>query len=47
MKLVYQLIIAIISVLLVWEMFTQKDFKTQVMAAITLIPFLLRLAMIV
>lgn len=47
MKLVYQLIIAFISVLLVWELFTQKDIKTQVMAAMTLIPFILRLFMVV
>ena len=47
MKLVYQLIIAIISVLLVWELFTQKDVKVQSMAAMTLIPFILRLMMVV
>lgn len=47
MKLVYQLIIAIISVLLVWELFTQKDVKVQFMAAMTLIPFILRLMMVV
>ncbi len=47
MKLVYQLIIAIISVLLVWELFTQKDVKVQIMAAMTLIPFILRLMMVV
>ena len=47
MKLVYQLIIAIISVLLVWELFTQKDVKVQIMAAMTLIPFILRLIMVV
>lgn len=47
MKLIYQLILAVVSVLLVWDLFTQKDFKMQVMAALTLIPFILRLAMIV
>ncbi|MCH4158321.1 MAG: hypothetical protein LKF34_06985 [Acidaminococcaceae bacterium] len=46
MKIVYQIILAVISVLLIWDMFTQKDIKTQIMAAITLIPCLLRLAMI-
>lgn len=47
MKLVYQLIIAIISVLLVWELFNQKDIKVQIMAGMTLIPFILRLIMVV
>ena len=46
MKIVYQIILAVISVLLIWDMFTQKDIKTQIMASITLIPCLLRLAMI-
>ncbi len=46
MKIVYQVILAVISVLLVWDMVTQKDVKMQIMAAITLIPCLLRLAMI-
>ena len=35
MKIVYQIILAVISVLLIWDMFTQKDIKTQIMAAIT------------
>ncbi|MEA5093161.1 hypothetical protein SDC9_22216 [bioreactor metagenome] len=47
MKLVYQIILAIISVILIWDMFTQKEVNIQVMAAMTLIPFILRLAMIV
>lgn len=47
MKLIYQAILAVITILLVWEMFTQKDLKLQVMAALALIPFVLRLAMIV
>ena len=46
-KLVYQLIIAIVLILLIWELFSQKDIKVQVMAAMTLIPFILRLFMVV
>ncbi len=47
MKLAYQLIIAIIVIVLLWEMFTQKDVKVQCMAAMTLIPLILRLFMVV
>lgn len=46
MTLVYQLILAVILIVLFWEMFTQKDFTVQVMAAMTIIPFLLRLFMV-
>lgn len=46
MTLVYQLILALILIVLFWEMFTQKDFTVQVMAAMTIIPFLLRLFMV-
>ena len=47
MTVVYQLILAFIVIILFWEMFTQKDFAIQVMAAMTIIPFLLRLFMVV
>jgi uncharacterized membrane protein len=46
MKIVYQIILAVISLILIWDMFTQKDVKMQIMAAMTLIPFILRIAMI-
>jgi hypothetical protein len=46
MKIIYQIILAVISLILIWDMFTQKDVKMQIMAAMTLIPFILRIAMI-
>lgn len=46
MTAVYQLILAFIVIVLFWEMFTQKEFSIQVMAALTIIPFLLRLFMV-
>jgi heme/copper-type cytochrome/quinol oxidase subunit 4 len=46
MKIVYQIILTVISLILIWDMFTQKDVKMQIMAAMTLIPFILRIAMI-
>ena len=47
MKIAYQLIVALIVVVLIWEMYTQKDIKIQCMAAMTLIPLILRLFMVV
>lgn len=47
MKMVYQLIVLLVIIAVVWEMFTQKDGKIQCMAAMTLIPFILRLFMVV
>jgi len=47
MKLIYQVILAFITALVVWELVTQKDFKLQFMSAMALIPLVLRLAMIV
>jgi len=47
MKVVYQLIVLLVLVAVTWEMFTQKDIKVQCMAAMTLIPFILRLFMVV
>ena len=47
MKVIYQLIVLLVVVAVLWEMFTQKDSKIQCMAAMTLIPFILRLFMVV
>ncbi len=46
MSYVYQAILAVSGVFIVWEMFTERDVKAQLVAAMILIPFLLRLFMI-
>lgn len=46
MTIAYQLILAISVLLLIWEMVTQKDSYVQIMSAVILIPFILRLFMI-
>ena len=43
---VYQLIVALAIVIIIWEMFEQKDIKMQVNAAIVLIPLILRMLMV-
>ena len=43
---VYQLIVALAIVIIIWEMFEQKDIKMQVNAAIVLVPLILRMLMV-
>jgi hypothetical protein len=44
---VYRLIVIAVAVLVVWELFAQKDAKYQANAALVLIPLLLRAFMLV
>jgi len=46
MTYIYQTILAAAIVFIVWEIFTERDAKAQAVAAMALIPFLLRLFMI-
>jgi hypothetical protein len=46
MSYIYQAILAVSVVFIVWEVFTERDAKAQLVAAMVLIPFLLRLFMI-
>ncbi len=45
--LVYRLIVIAVAVLVIWELFAQKDVKYQANAALVLIPLLLRAFMLV
>jgi hypothetical protein len=47
MTWVYRLLVVGVTVLLVAELFRQKDLKTQATAAFVLIPFVLRALMLV
>ncbi len=44
---VYRLIVVIVAVLVVWELFSQKEIKSQANAALVLIPLVLRAFMLV
>lgn len=44
---VYRLIVIAVAVLVVWELFAQKDVKYQANAALVLVPLLLRAFMLV
>ena len=46
MTLIYRLLVVLVTLLVVLELFSQKDLKTQVTAAFVLIPFVLRALMI-
>lgn len=43
LTLIYQGIIAVTIFFIIWEMFEQKDVNMQLIAAMTLIPMILRL----
>jgi hypothetical protein len=47
MTWIYRLLVAGVTVLLVLELFRQKDLKTQATAAFVMIPFVLRTLMLV
>ena len=47
MTWIYRLLVAGVTVLLVLELFRQKELKTQATAAFVLIPFVLRALMLV
>jgi hypothetical protein len=47
MNWIYRLLVASVTVLLVVELFRQKELKTQATAAFVLIPFILRALMLV
>lgn len=44
--LLYRLILILVIGLIVWELFRQKDLRTQATAALVLIPFILRALML-
>lgn len=44
---VYRLIVIAVAVLVIWELFAQKDVKYQANAALVLVPLLLRACMLV
>ncbi len=44
---VYRLIVILVAVLVVWELFSQKEIKWQANAALVLIPLVLRAFMLV
>lgn len=46
MTLIYRLIVILLSALIIWELFYQKDLRTQATAAFVLIPLILRALMI-
>lgn len=46
MTAIYRLIVILIAVLVVWELFDQKDLKSQATAAFVLIPLIMRALMI-
>lgn len=46
MTLIYRLIVALLAVLVVWELFDQTDLKSQATAAFVLIPLVMRALMI-
>lgn len=47
MTVIYRLLLIVVILLVVLELFRQKDLKAQATAAFVLIPFLLRALMIV
>ena len=46
MTLIYRLLVVLVTLLVVLELFSQKDLKAQATAAFVLIPFVLRVLMI-
>jgi hypothetical protein len=46
MTLIYRLLVVVLTLLVVLELFSQKDLKSQATAALVLIPFVLRALMI-
>ena len=46
MTLIYRLIVVLLAALVVWELFGQKDLKSQATAAFVLIPLVMRALMI-
>jgi hypothetical protein len=46
MTQIYRLLVVLVTLLVVLELFSQKDLKTQATAAFVLIPFVLRALMI-
>ena len=46
MTLIYRLIVITLTILIVWELFSQKDLRMQATAALVLIPFIMRALMI-
>jgi hypothetical protein len=46
MTLIYRLLVVLVTLLVVLELFSQKDLKSQATAALVLIPFVLRALMI-
>lgn len=46
MTLVYRLIVILLTILIVWELFSQKDLRSQATAAFVLIPLIMRALMI-
>jgi len=46
MTLIYRLLVVVVTLLVVLELFSQKDLKSQATTALVLIPFVLRALMI-
>ena len=46
MTLIYRLLVVVVTLLVVLELFSQKDLKSQTTAALVLIPLVLRALMI-
>lgn len=46
LTIIYQALLAVVVLLILTELFTQKKFSAQLTAAVALIPFALRLFMI-
>jgi hypothetical protein len=44
---VYRLIVIFVAVLVIWELFSQKELKAQATAALVVIPLVLRAFMLV
>jgi len=46
LTIIYRLIILFITILIVWDIFKEKNFWSQLTGAIVIIPFILRISMI-
>lgn len=46
LTIIYRFIVLFITILIIWDMFKEKNFWSQVTGAIVIIPFILRISMI-
>jgi len=46
LTIIYRLIVLFVTILIVWDMFKEKNFWSQLTGAIVIVPFILRMLMI-